>query len=295
MKFRYIFLISLIIFLIFFHFTFLRYLKIEKLDVEGKIPNYFKKVAICISGQFRDIDICIRNHLCLDPLKADIFIFADDNLSIENKLKIESFYKPVKCVWDSEDVKPLKQYPMNMLRMFKRIYHCDLLRRNQEEINGCKYDSVIRIRPDLILKEFIPAKMVNNLEKETIYVPIQHQYDFWWRKIFGPTDMFAIGDSDSMRVYSDCWLNLQNLEVDTCPGEKIIFNHYMDEIKYVKTFKCGFVLYSMRFNWDVKSIFNILKNKVFGKKEFWYIQSLKKCIKNNRLNEKQISYFNVEI
>jgi hypothetical protein len=149
------------------------------------------------------------------------------------------------------------------------------------------------MRPDLIFKEYLPVGLVNNIPVNTLLIPIHHKYDFWWTKIFGPTDMFAVGDSKTMSIYSNCWLNLEKLEVDTCPGEKIIFNHYMDDIPNIRTFKYNLVLYSMRFKWDIWSISNIIKTKVIGKKEFWYPSSLQKCVKNNRLSEIKIKFLDI--
>jgi hypothetical protein len=282
-------LLILVLFVI-YYLTFLRYLHFENVEIIKQPPKYTKKIAICISGQFRDINTCMLNHKSLQPLQPDYFVYVDDNLNKNEKEKILNFYQPKKIVWDSKKVSAIKDYPTNMIYMFKRIYLADKLRRQFEKENNFKYDVVIRLRPDLLLKDFIPEKIINNIQENSLYIPIQYKGDIWWSNINGPTDMIAIGDSDTMKIYCDCYKNMENLDVDTCPGEKIIVNHYMDLIKNVYTFKMGFVLNDMRLKYNVYDIYKLLKVKVWGKKEFFEWNKLSKCLKFNRSSKMKIKF-----
>ena len=254
----FIVLLILVILLIVFYFTCLRYLQIKSFYVNGKPPNYKnKKIAICISGQFRYVNDMLINHQCLFHLNPDFFIYADENITNEEKNKITCFYNPKKIVWDNEKIKLIKNYPENMIYMLKRIYLCDKLRQEYEKNHNIEYDIVIRLRPDLVLKEYIPENIINNFRNEALYFPVQYKHDIYWSMIWGPTDMFVMGDRNIMKIYSECYLNLEHAESDTCIGENILFGYYSNLIKYVYKFKCGFVLHSMIFKWDLESLKNL--------------------------------------
>jgi len=287
--------VSIIIFLILFiifYFTCLTHFQIEHFNVTGTPPNYKnKKIAICISGQFRYINDMLINHQCLFPLKPDFFIYADDNLTNEEKDLITCFYKPQNIVWDNEKIEKIKKYPDNMVYMLKRMYFCDKLRQDYENKYNFEYDIVIRLRPDLVLKEYIPENIINNFQKDALYIPIQYKHDIYWSRIFGPTDMFVMGDRNIMKIYSECYLNLKDSNTDTCTGENILFGYYSNLIKYVYKFKCGFVLHSMIFEWNLSSLKNLFFKQFWSK--LWFIQpeNLIKCTINNKLsNKKLISY-----
>lgn len=288
-------IIFLIIFLI-YYFTFLRYLifpnpEIKSISMMRYNPNL--KIAICISGQFRDIQTSIKNHKILKELKPDFFIYADDNLNLDEKGRVLDFYKPISFVWDNKDVKQIKNYPKNMLFMFKRLYYCDLLRQHQEQKMGKKYDVVIRLRPDLLFKERIPDKIINNIQKDSIYFPVQYKGDIWWKNVHGPTDMISISDSDTMKKYSSCYNNLENMDVDSCIGEKIIANHFFDLIGNVNTFKMGFVLADMRFDLTKNDLYNLLVKKIWNKRQFLRPKALKQCLENNKARDMVIKYIEI--
>jgi hypothetical protein len=287
-----LYLVLLLFLLFLFYFTCLKYFRINSFSVNGKKPCYNdKKIAICISGQFRNIYDMLINHKCLLYLNPDIFICADDNLNEEEKRLITNFYNPKKIIWDQEKITKIKNYPENMIYMLKRIYLCDKLRQEYEKNFNFEYDIVIRLRPDLVLQEYIPENIINNFRKDALYIPIQYKYDIWWSRIFGPTDMFVMGDSNIMKIYSECYLNLNNMESDTCTGENILFGYYSNHIKNVYKFKCRFVLYSMIFNWDFESLKNLFIKQFWSK--LWFLQPnhLIKCNYSNNFNvKKNIQY-----
>jgi hypothetical protein len=197
---------------------------IGNIDVlKNSIINNRKKLAICISGQFRDIDICMKNHSILKQLNADIFIYADDNLNEKEKNKIISYYNPLYCIWDNNKIEPIDNYNYSMVRMFNRIYMCDMLRVIYENNTVNKYDVVIRMRPDLIFPENIPLKYINNVKPNSIYIPNQ-RFNTTMNQL---NDQFAIGDSNSMMKYAECYkFMLYNTDTKSqCTGEKILYNY----------------------------------------------------------------------
>ena len=94
-----------------------------------------------------------------------------------------------------------------------------------------------------------------------------------------------------MKIYSECYLNLEHAESDTCIGENILFGYYSNLIKYVYKFKCGFVLHSMIFKWDLESLKNLFIKHFLNK--LWFIRpdNLIKCEINNNLSNKKLISF----
>lgn len=281
-------IISFIIFTIIFYYTFLKYLNIHDFSTIGTKPIYNKRIAICISGQFRKYREIFKNHIdSILGINGDIFICADDNLSNVEKEEIENFYKPKICKWDGEKVEKIKNYPVNLIYMLKRIYLCDKLRQKYEEENKFKYDVVVRLRPDLILKSYIPENVINNLKSESLYIPVMYKNDIWWSRVFGPTDMFILGDGKSMKVFSECFLHLQDLESDTCMGENLTYGYYENRVENIYKFPCHFVLYTMILNPTWESMKNFFISKYIEKSYFLKYKNIQKCKENNNLSSKR--------
>ena len=168
----------------------------------------------------------------IDPYQADVFVHTYDKMGVRstNDLPVSAAWvasvlrpKAIKIEPYDEWVPRFKQerdrlycypgpvWPMgmpsesrwklaNVLAQVWHVHKCDLMRREQEEKGGFKYDIVIRARMDNTFC-MVPAPN-KELPKNTVYIPEHAGYG-------GFCDQFAMGDSDSMAVYSDYHLHLE--------------------------------------------------------------------------------------
>lgn len=115
-----------------------------------------KKVAICLSGLFKDIDAHISSlnkYLFHNNVEYDIFICT---WTSKDDKKILSTYKPKKYIiqpqidFKSSKLIEEKNYGMyiiqKVLSMFYNIEQCNKLKSDYEEENSFKYDCTIRYR-----------------------------------------------------------------------------------------------------------------------------------------------------
>jgi len=190
------------------------------------------KVALCISGQMRTYRHCFT-HLkknILDPLNPDVFIYTWSDAGICTKADQEkkrpfveapvtydflhNLYHPKSAVIQeykdtySEEMHGvripdiLKKMEPNHYRgaipMFFTMYECNELKR-QHEVNGCfRYDLVIRLRPDLLIREEIPNNVLEN--PGVLWVS-----DYLVNPGFQVSDKFAISMSSQMDYYCSLW------------------------------------------------------------------------------------------
>jgi hypothetical protein len=192
-----------------------------------------KKVALCISGQFREIQITFANHITtLLPLKADIFIVGDINLTPEEKEEVIAFYKPIYHRWTDEFVPSSPQ--VNTDRMFSKIYYCDQLRQEYEKQQGFTYDYVIRIRPDIILRQPFPTEILPSIKgSNMVYFPsltlaeVPKYKNIPFSKIY-LTDQMFLGTSEAMKAVCECYLHLSKYTITKhCINEYILMEHMM--------------------------------------------------------------------
>jgi hypothetical protein len=84
-------------------------------------------------------------------------------------------------------------------KMFYNIYQADQLRQQNEQMNNFKYDLVIRTRPDVGIGNTLDLSTLH-VGKNQIIMP-----DNNWHTQLSCNDQFAIGDSDTISVYSDLY------------------------------------------------------------------------------------------
>lgn len=90
--------------------------------------------------------------------------------------------------------------------MYSSLYQCDLLRQQREHDQGFKYDLVIRTRPDLKLSQNLDlVKLLQQVNDSSIVTPKDQIHGYLGHRI---NDMFAIGTSRSMQVYTDLANNI---------------------------------------------------------------------------------------
>lgn len=234
-------------------------LKISK-DNDTIIQN--KKIAICFSGQIRDgYEECLTLILIflIKKYNADVFCCFEE---CDNDIKqyINNTLNPKKVKYVENYIKSDKNIvSMGTLSMYNKIYLSNQLKKDYENENNFTYDYVIRIRPDLIIKESLP-KYIFTENKNKIYFP-------YISKIFsyyGYPDFLAIGNSKLMDIYSDIFIYLLD-NTNKCNISETLLYKYLN----MNDVNCEIINYPIqlyRFKYD--NLKNIVESII-------YIYSLK--------------------
>jgi hypothetical protein len=177
-----------------------------------------------MSGQprsYRKAFPFIKTNL-LDRYDVDVFAHAwrPEGANLGIYVDLQEIYKPINFITEeklsdginSDLAVPNASHPANFCTsMFYSIYRSNEFRLRRETLLNKKYDFVIRCRYDFALNKKIDFE---SLEKGKIYVS---------KDTDGPNpllnDQFAIGDSESMNVYSSTFLFLRwhyNRNVSLC-------------------------------------------------------------------------------
>lgn len=222
------------------------------------------KCAVLLSGQVRNkYEICLLSQVIniIKPLKSDVFFCFDDNLDEKDKMNVIELLNPVDYIWISKDneTKLEPDIDMNVKKMYHKIYLCNEIKKKYEIDNNFKYDLVIKLRPDLIIAEPIPVSIIENINKNTIYYPSINRYDYITsNKIIGITDQMALGDSESMDIYSYAYkyiypnyINLLKDKKLECPASESMLLYHLKRNKLnTINYYQKFVLYGKRFDAD---------------------------------------------
>jgi hypothetical protein len=283
-------LLSLILLLLLYAYYFIDYTAHIDFCNMADIEYPPKKVAVLLSGQLRNNYInCLWSQIIniIYPLNADVFFCFDDNVDDEEKRKIIKFLKPKKYTWSSSKNYKNIFIDKNIVLMYEKIYLCNKLKKEYEKQHST-YDIIIRLRPDLIIKEKIPLNIIKNIETNTIYYPSINKYDIFTSNSFiGMTDQIALGDSPSMDIYSDIYNFIySNLsKIPHCPASETILTSYlkMKNLKLINYYQ-KFILYEKRFNYG-----NILSSTINLIKKYKYYPPIK-CYKQNNSNQHIFGY-----
>ena len=186
------------------------------------------KIAVCLSGKPRNYkDTFKRFSECIiEQLNPDIFIFTDTEEDL-------SMYNPVSVGIDSTDKSEnfdLSGWTIgpgtrtsNLINQFFKLNACNDLKIKYENENNFKYDLVIRCRFDAFFNTPFTYEQLE-LAKTKILVP----WGWNWKSVssFAITDIFAIGSSSSIDIYSNVYTKLDEYK-DQCilhPESLIGFN-----------------------------------------------------------------------
>jgi len=212
-----IILIIIVITIILLYFSY-KYIQEYLYKLNGKIyidklkkPEYNtenKKVAICISGQIRDgYQECLLliKFFLIDSLNADVFCCFED-CDNENKNYVTKELKPKKIIYISDYIKDDNNIiSYGTLSMYNKIYLSNKLKIDYELENNFKYNYVIRMRPDLIVKEFLPKYIFEN-ETDKLYLPRKYEMFIGEDNYRKYPDFIAIGNSKIIDIYSNIFL-----------------------------------------------------------------------------------------
>jgi len=198
-----------------------------------------KKVAVCISGQYRSFDEClpsIFDNLILTNTEYELKFFTsfakENGKTINVPLEFFNVSSMIKIEEDSilpdlsyQKLKYKKEGfilndkvdPILIFRQLKQFQSVFNLVKEYEKDNNMTFDYAIRLRPDLELKTIFRWE----LNDESIYVPLADNFG-------GYNDRFAVGPRNLMEVYMnrlDYWMSENNDETFTTHNETNLKNH----------------------------------------------------------------------
>jgi len=209
------------------------------------------KTAICISGHIRNFVQNFSNFktFIIDPLSPDIFLHTWDTYGwraegndiskgfgqfkgfdyYSGKINIEqinSLYQLKKYVVEdfstvenqlfeqSNSHRPNCTHPCdrpeNVVGMAYKLKKCFELKIQHEKENNFVYDVVIRSRPDLLFSRApINDKVISAVQNGYLLTPEEESYG-------KASDIFAIGNSETMNRYSELYNNLDDMNSKKC-------------------------------------------------------------------------------
>jgi hypothetical protein len=201
-----------------------------------------KKVAVCISGQFRSFDKCLPSiftNLILTNSNYELKFFTSfakeenklisipsDFFNISTVIKIEEdsvlpdlTYQKLKYKYkdfklDSETDPKLIYH---QLKQFQSVFN---LVKEYEKNNNMMFDYVVRLRPDLEIKSVFNWKLSDN----EILTPLHDTFG-------GYNDRFAVGPRNLMEVYLNrivYWMSENDEEFYTTQNE-VNLKNYLDD------------------------------------------------------------------
>lgn len=211
------------------------------------------RVALCLSGQARFLEVCYNESMkpnLLDPLKPDVFIHTwdvsdkigqsfinggnhvmGDPITEDLMDKMLDLYKPTKYLiepqksfeagkWSSRLMPGIKSD--HLYSMFYSIKQSNELKKQVELEQGFKYDWVIRIRFDMA----IPSGPLNlhSLSNDKLWVATG-----CFDRVNGYLDSFGYSNSNTMDIYSNTYNHIDeivegNPTMGIC-GEYILRKH----------------------------------------------------------------------
>jgi len=194
--------------------------------------NKFKgKVAVHISGVNRgDRPINSIMKYIVEPLNADVFCDSQIPMDVA-KVNINSVFRPKKAITN------------NILPMLYRMYKLQGAFDDYCRSYNVEYDVVIRIRPDMVLRQYLPDRYLIDAKGGSVLTIPRHQSISMIISIFmnmQSMDILFFSSPDNMRVINNVYLSMKDKITDIVMGEYIItevsrpFNiKFMPEYDYV--------------------------------------------------------------
>lgn len=209
------------------------------------------KVALLLSGmipkEFFRYYASIKKTL-IEPYNADVFIstwispYSEDMFTCYNPklMRIENYDDISVKLRDNMFLDYLNSighignrdfYIASTVPMFYKIYDANQLRIEYESLKDFKYDIIIRSRMDLSFDHvhplFIEPKVYGSIPDDEITDCMNDNNIIYAKNDSSDDnliwDQFAFGSNKAMNVYSDTYLNLQNLtEKDYLSNEYIL-------------------------------------------------------------------------
>lgn len=214
-----------------------------------------KRIAVCISGLARTFDKTIANFrqhvLDADNCEFDIFISTWDQVDSKKStevavrdrkaldgelsevdlrvyspalIEVESLFEWPRETIEKYKIKRSDTYVPSTLFMLYKIWCADLARQRFEKIHNFKYDLVVRTRFDLRMTERMKYDLGNfDILIPKMRTPTCTEFNRTW-----VNDTFAVGTSDSMKIYSDIYQNIDKLYDSGVPFQpEIMLNTWL--------------------------------------------------------------------
>jgi hypothetical protein len=229
------------------------------------------RIALCISGQIRKewkITLQSIKKYIIDALDADVF-FSFNSITDEHvKSIIIDMLQPKDYVFQDMNIEHDDgPYSKNFSIMMTRMIDCNNMKKYHEQRTGKKYDIVIKIRPDMLMKECIPKSIVYYIQPNTVYA-----YEFRYIPIInflGITDQFFISDSVTMDKLIRNDVIREMKEITYCKyNEYALYKHAVKNGINIKYFYSPSLLYKFIDTNLISSSIKFLQEKgfIFGTK-----------------------------
>jgi hypothetical protein len=195
------------------------------------------KIALCLSGFMRTFEETFPNlqKYLLSQYNIDIFIYtwdiqdghlphikiSKDKLSIKYKTDniVVNKFMPLTQI-SHEKSYDKNRNVNNVFSMYNNIYQCNKLKSTFEDNNNFKYDCVIRMRPDINLKELL---LINNLSLDIINIPRSGDFG-------GINDQCAYSNSENMNEYSSLILDINRyMQDDKFISPEILMQYHLKQ------------------------------------------------------------------
>jgi len=176
-----------------------------------------KKIALCISGQPRSVDLAFpyveKNILTGNDVTVFTFSWGEefDNpykpaLSVVREpivpdLSLYTRFPPPQPNWKVKDAK------LSTWSQLYAIFHCNELKKQYEKENNMIFDWVIRTRFDFAINTYIPFEVLDNSK---LYIPNCRMTP---DRDFG-NDQFAFSSSENMDNYARCFCHIDDFYSD---------------------------------------------------------------------------------
>lgn len=183
-------------------------------------------IALCFYGQPRFYDITYRNYFeqILKTYAPDVFIhtwwgkemvgslypcakWAESALSEQDREVKEGiiedlvqWYTPKRMQYDTYSTVNIRQHKPNYYQYYTQYAVKNLLAEYEKEMD-IEYDLVIRTRFDLLIRQYIPYQVDDNLWVSSS-CPYSDRYN----------DLFSFSNSKNYKKLSDIYLNLEEFE-----------------------------------------------------------------------------------
>lgn len=198
-----------------------------------------KKIALCLHGQPRGLDIAIQyqnnNLIKRDDISVDVFFHTWDYSEKVKGInqKILELYSPTSYIIEPPLHKGITEkysdghtspfFVYSNYCHYHSVYMADLVRTKHEKQNGFEYDWVICTRFDIALNINLDF---NSLDSCKIYQSDFDQSVYQTNGYKVQSDLFAIGNSQNMEKYCSMLNHLDSLmgTAKTIDGHSI-FGH----------------------------------------------------------------------
>lgn len=171
------------------------------------------KIALCLSGglrNFKDTQYSFEFFL-LNHHDVDVFFYGLENKEgkEKNKEDLLKLYNPKKFVINDEKEYEKLSASFNTTKPFFAFYNikkCNELKIEYEKNYNFEYDLVIRARTDYFWFRSLTEQELS-LAKDNILIP--QDWAFKGVKNFARSDVFAVGNSTLMNVYSSIYDSIE--------------------------------------------------------------------------------------